>query len=231
MSTNNIPDGPNASDNGACVQPASGEVAVGAAAQLDAMVTAYLEANDAYWRKTDKLPLRPGEWRAGTAREATRVSLLAAIAAAPASPQAPAPQAVVGEATINLIDAIIDNVLSGYVHVYASNRYKPFQGCSVEQDMGVNVPRSLKEAIRAALTPSPAPSAAPHQGADALREASEREAFDLWMDRTVDHDILGNAISQRKAAHPAYAMGLEAGWMARAALAHHQAPQQGEQHV
>lgn len=49
----------------------------------DAMVDAYLKANDAYWRETDELPKAPGEWRNGTPREATKVSLAAALAAAP----------------------------------------------------------------------------------------------------------------------------------------------------
>lgn len=50
----------------------------------DAMVSAYLEANDAYWREVDALPTditKP--WRQGTPREATRVSLAAALAAQP----------------------------------------------------------------------------------------------------------------------------------------------------
>lgn len=68
----------------------SGLAAEGSAAtQLDAMVTAYLEANDAYWRKADELHAPIGRWRAGTSREATRVSLLAALAAVPQ--QAPQP--------------------------------------------------------------------------------------------------------------------------------------------
>lgn len=50
----------------------------------DEMVAAYLEANDRYWRETDALPAtNPSKWRQGTPREATRVSLRAALAAAP----------------------------------------------------------------------------------------------------------------------------------------------------
>lgn len=42
------------------------------------MVTAYLAANDAYWKRMDRLhPL--GKWRDGTPSEATRVSLEAAL--------------------------------------------------------------------------------------------------------------------------------------------------------
>lgn len=47
----------------------------------DAMVDAYLRANDAYWKRTDELPTPPNKWRTGTAREATRESLRAALAA------------------------------------------------------------------------------------------------------------------------------------------------------
>jgi hypothetical protein len=54
----------------------------------DAMVAAYLTANDAYWREVDALPSDPTKpWRQGTPKEATRVSLEAALSA---SPQAPA---------------------------------------------------------------------------------------------------------------------------------------------
>lgn len=52
-------------------------------AVTDAMVDAYLQANDAYWRETDALPTRPDKWRNGTPREATRVSLAAALASPP----------------------------------------------------------------------------------------------------------------------------------------------------
>jgi hypothetical protein len=45
----------------------------------DAMVDAYLKANDAYWKRTDELPTPPNKWRTGTPREATRESLRAAL--------------------------------------------------------------------------------------------------------------------------------------------------------
>lgn len=51
----------------------------------DAMVAAYLQANDAYWKRTDELPTPPNKWRTGTPSEATRESLKAALAAAPAA--------------------------------------------------------------------------------------------------------------------------------------------------
>lgn len=52
----------------------------------DAMVAAYLAANTAYWQEVDALPLNtrnPSVWRSGTPSDATRVSLRAALAAAP----------------------------------------------------------------------------------------------------------------------------------------------------
>ena len=47
----------------------------------DEMVTAYLKANDEYWRKVDEIAPPIGVWRNGTPREATRESLRAALAA------------------------------------------------------------------------------------------------------------------------------------------------------
>ena len=49
----------------------------------DAMVDAYLKANDAYWHRTDQLPKPPNKWRTGTPREAVRESLVAALASKP----------------------------------------------------------------------------------------------------------------------------------------------------
>jgi hypothetical protein len=49
----------------------------------EAMVEAYLTANDAYWKRVDGEPTTLGKWRNGTPSEATRVSLAAALAAAP----------------------------------------------------------------------------------------------------------------------------------------------------
>lgn len=49
----------------------------------EAMVTAYLTANDAYWKRIDGEPTKLGKWRNGTPSEATRVSLEAALASAP----------------------------------------------------------------------------------------------------------------------------------------------------
>ena len=46
----------------------------------DEMVTAYLKANDEYWRKVDEIAPPIGVWRNGTPREATRESLRAALA-------------------------------------------------------------------------------------------------------------------------------------------------------
>jgi hypothetical protein len=47
------------------------------------MVQAYLDANDAYWRRTDQLPTPPNRWRTGTPKEATAESYRAMLNAAP----------------------------------------------------------------------------------------------------------------------------------------------------
>ena len=52
----------------------------------DAQIAAFLKTNDAYWHETDQeLPNKPGQWRNGNVKEATRVSLRAALAT-PAEP-------------------------------------------------------------------------------------------------------------------------------------------------
>lgn len=48
-----------------------------------AMVSAYLEANKAYWERTDELPKPPHKWRLGTPFDATINSYKAMLAAAP----------------------------------------------------------------------------------------------------------------------------------------------------
>lgn len=53
-----------------------------------AMVDAYLKANTAYWQQADELPKSPTKWINGTVQEATRVSLTAALAAAPQQAEA-----------------------------------------------------------------------------------------------------------------------------------------------
>lgn len=65
-------------------QPEGGEPAV-----TEAMVTAYLQANDAYWKRIDDEPTKLGKWRNGTPSEATHISLRAALLAAP-QPSQPA---------------------------------------------------------------------------------------------------------------------------------------------
>jgi len=67
----------------------------------DAMVTAYLQANDAYWKRTDELPTAPHKWRTGTPREATRESLQAALSAA-TRPEVAAPLPTDGYALVPL---------------------------------------------------------------------------------------------------------------------------------
>jgi hypothetical protein len=73
--------------------PASPQAPAPQAVVSEAMIEAYLTANDAYWRKTDELPQAPHKWRNGTPSEATRVSLQAALAASP-QPEAEAQKAV-----------------------------------------------------------------------------------------------------------------------------------------
>jgi hypothetical protein len=56
----------------------------------DEMVTAYLNANTAYWKQVDETPQskrNPARWRNGTPSEATRVSLIAALGAAQPEPE------------------------------------------------------------------------------------------------------------------------------------------------
>lgn len=56
----------------------------GGAEPTDAMIEAYLKANDAYWIATDKAPARdPSRWRNGTVKEATRAGLRAALTTQP----------------------------------------------------------------------------------------------------------------------------------------------------
>ena len=58
-----------------------------------AMVSAYLEANKAYWERTDELPKPPHKWRLGTPFDATINSYKAMLAAAPVQAGAqPAPK-------------------------------------------------------------------------------------------------------------------------------------------
>lgn len=68
-----------------CGQPAASPH--GVPTVTDAMVDAYLKANDAYWQRTDQLPTPPNKWRTGTPREATRESLAAALSSLPQAPQ------------------------------------------------------------------------------------------------------------------------------------------------
>lgn len=65
------------------------------------MVTAYLTANDAYWKGVDELAPKLGTWRAGTPKEATRISLQAALRASakpsPSQNAASSQEAAAGE--------------------------------------------------------------------------------------------------------------------------------------
>jgi hypothetical protein len=75
------------------IDAAQAAVPVAPMSVIEVMVTAYLTANDAYWREVDAMPTKLGKWRAGTPSEATRVSLQAALAAARPTPQEPTAQA------------------------------------------------------------------------------------------------------------------------------------------
>lgn len=142
-----------------------------------------------------------------------------------ASPQAPAPQAVVGEASeqpqaLNDLHATLKQALRipglpfPDPHAHSLDAYaRAVHGAYCQLRFKIMDSIKLVESamtVPAALTPSPAPSAAPHQGADALREALQNIA-NLEAPE-VDADLL---LPVR---------------LARAAIAHHQAPQQGEQH-
>ena len=70
-----------------CEMPlASAPAAPAQACVTEEMVKAYLTANDAYWKRIDGEPTKLGKWRNGTPSEATRVSLMAALASAPSTP-------------------------------------------------------------------------------------------------------------------------------------------------
>jgi hypothetical protein len=133
------------------------------------------------------------------------------LAATPASPQAPAPQAVVGEASERLKRM---GRLAEKIHEMASG----IKDYVTSRDIGESA-LALMIDIQAECraTPTPAPSAALHQGADALREAT----FDDWW---YGHD----GVRQRQVAYlgwPCTKELAETIWNgARAALSQHQAP-------
>lgn len=62
-----------------CVAPAVAELPA-LPEPTEAMIDAYLKANDTYWRAMDDLPSPIGKWRNGAVRDATKASLAAAIA-------------------------------------------------------------------------------------------------------------------------------------------------------
>ena len=78
------------------------------AAVTDAMVDAYLKANDAYWKRTDELPAPPDKWRTGTAQEATRVSLAAALQAAQQEPAQAVPFTGAQTAATTLVRVLVE---------------------------------------------------------------------------------------------------------------------------
>lgn len=142
-------------------------------------------------------------------------------AATPASPQAPAPQAVVGEASEppDLPDDQFD-ALQEEFGLFAADfdRVKEFANA---------VYHTAFDAMR---------RAAPHQGADALREALIVEmraqinhlVNDLC-DSTIDEFGLQRYVPRQTLMFHNMVAALVR-WSESAALAQHQAPQQGEQH-
>lgn len=142
---------PNASDNGTCVQPASGEVAE--AGQVEA--------------KLAMLDTPPMEWGSRIADEHYAVS-----------PQVPAPQAVVEKTNWLFIAAEQFGRAMYDAGMDANSDFSDRRsGSDAKRDEAL---ADLKEAF-AALTPSSVPSAAPHQGADALREVAEIVRAEPWL--------------------------------------------------
>lgn len=111
---------------------ASPEAPATAAVQVleitDAMVSAYLTANAAYWQRTDQLPTTPNRWRTGTPEEATREGLAAALAAAP---QKPAPQplteTVDWEHIARLLDAALQELVVFVDERWSDNECRPLE--------------------------------------------------------------------------------------------------------
>ena len=86
----------------------------------DAMVVAYLRANDEYWKGTDELPKPPAKWRAGTVKEATRESLKAALNVAEAAQPWQEPPRL----TKSQIDFILgDSFLAANGSIYSTRVY------------------------------------------------------------------------------------------------------------
>jgi hypothetical protein len=83
----------------------------------EAMVTAYLTANDAYWKRIDGEPTKLGKWRNGTPSEATMVSLRAALAAGVHEAAALAPHAAHTAAQTEVIAALVSALGAMLTHM------------------------------------------------------------------------------------------------------------------
>lgn len=128
----------------------------------DAMIAAYLMANDEYWRKADEVAPPIGRWRAGTSREATRVSLNAALAASAPSqaeppkidePWAPGYSVRVVAPDADCIDLVFVSFMRHEFQMYP------------------NEAKHLRDLLNHALPPTPAGSC---QASGALAESAAR---------------------------------------------------------
>lgn len=97
-----------AAKDGAAGQDQGGAVAERPIVVTEEMVEAYLKTNDAYWKRTDELPKRPDKWRTGTPSEATMVSLIAALAAAPGAAIAAREQEGIADAVVRMVGEMDD---------------------------------------------------------------------------------------------------------------------------
>jgi hypothetical protein len=94
----------------------------------DAMVDAYLAANTVYWQEVDAKPFDATKpWRQGTPKDATRLSLQAALRAAPTAPQAPALVPLLAGA---LSELLIDVRIAQANMQRAAKRDPAWEGCA-----------------------------------------------------------------------------------------------------
>lgn len=156
-------------------------VALSTLTVTDAMVDAYLEANNAYWHFSDQLPSKPGVWRNGTPREATKVSLEAALAAS-----APALQAQ-GEPDMRQILIVQIHNLIDLAERYSRHMHK--RGDADERDRIDGEIAHARKVVqpyncngptheRAAPAPEPDPSGMFSKGYAAGRAAATKELAD-----------------------------------------------------
>jgi hypothetical protein len=124
------------------------------------MVTAYLTANDAYWKRIDGEPTKIGKWRNGTPSEATRVSLMAALASAPSIP----PHAVVEAVPLEVdYDALI-------AAAFKLHRYRQGTGACIAFKHGAEW---MREQMERGIAPKAAPAPEPSAPIDAFKLYAE----------------------------------------------------------